>query len=370
MEWTSPGRLSQSTIDINTNFGSIQDMQRLLVLWIIAGGFFVPGTAIAFIQGDLDRLLTTNECPACDLSGALLVGKDLAKAKLVGANLKGADLTKASLRMADLAGADLSLATLSGAVFDAADLFQADLSGAKVDGARFDGAYLAESKLDGDTKTLLAGAAAHQLSQVVAEEKEVLPEKSSESSGLPLASETAAPAAGEASLVAETPPMASEEGAAGPAQLDPPPDEASAVQNPVAALAAAPEITVTEAATVTEPTQQVEDLVKQAKKSGFCIECNFSGALLNNVSMKGLNLARANFTGAQLADGNFKEADLKGAIFRGANLKGAIFNGADLYLADFSGADLSDADFRGAILGGEVLSDATLTGARFDEPKK
>lgn len=51
------------------------------------------------------RLLNTNACPGCDLSGA----------NLRGANLSGADLRNANLSYADLRGTNLQNANLAGA---------------------------------------------------------------------------------------------------------------------------------------------------------------------------------------------------------------------------------------------------------------
>lgn len=139
-------------------------MRKSLSLLTIVGVCSFPAQALAFVQGDLDRLLKDNECPKCDLSGAVLAGMDLSKAKLEGANLSGADLSKASLRMADMAQANLSGANLSGAVFEAADLFQANLTGANTAEALFGGAYLAEASMDESQKVSL-------LSKVEAGEK-------------------------------------------------------------------------------------------------------------------------------------------------------------------------------------------------------
>lgn len=328
-----------------------------------------PRPVAAFVQEDLDRLLKTNECPKCDLSGASFAGKDLAKAKLPGADLRGADLTNASLSMADLAGANLSGANLSGTVFDAADLFHADLSGANIDGARFDGAYLAEATLDIDgQKGVQTGAVPELLPASVSstqglEEKGITPEEAPQ---VPDSSPEKAADAPQLKGRAEE--MGAEVSADVEAAVPAGPhNEALSVPDPVAETAPGT-VSPSEPMPATEATR-IEELLKQAKKSGFCIECDFSRAMLNGVSMKGLNLERADFSEAQLVQVSFKDADLRGTIFRGANLKGAMFKGADLYLADFTGADLSGADFRGALLGGEVLGDANVDGALFDQPK-
>ncbi|MEM9007843.1 MAG: pentapeptide repeat-containing protein [Cyanobacteria bacterium P01_F01_bin.86] len=83
------------------------------------------------------RLLSTNMCAGCDLtgvdlSGAHLIGADLRKANLTGANLswtnlEGADLTKANLEGANLTGAFLTNARLVNADLDNANLSEAQL---------------------------------------------------------------------------------------------------------------------------------------------------------------------------------------------------------------------------------------------------
>jgi Pentapeptide repeats (8 copies) len=125
---------------------------------------------------DLQRLLTTNRCEGCDLSGVNLIGVDLSNAQLqgaklnaanlAGADLSGADLTKvsavgtsfmganlqkttlvkASLIYANLAKAQLNDALLQGTDLQGANLVAADLNGAKITESDFVGANLAEIK--------------------------------------------------------------------------------------------------------------------------------------------------------------------------------------------------------------------------------
>lgn len=137
------------------------------------------GAALAFDQAKLDVFNTTNACRYCDLSGALLNGRDLRgadleyanlsgvdigkadlsarqmekrvlpsnlvavnfrKADLSGANLTNANLARAHLREANLSGANLTESDLSGANLRDADLSGANLSGAKTQGAKLEGA--------------------------------------------------------------------------------------------------------------------------------------------------------------------------------------------------------------------------------------
>lgn len=92
----------------------------------------------------LQQLLSTQDCPQCDLRGAGLV-----HANLAGANLQGANLVRANLSQSDLVGADLSGANLTGASLAGADLSGANLAGANLTGADLRGAYLNDAQLDG-----------------------------------------------------------------------------------------------------------------------------------------------------------------------------------------------------------------------------
>jgi uncharacterized protein YjbI with pentapeptide repeats len=83
------------------------------------------------------QLISTKQCPGCDLTNAGLV-----MANLAGANLRGADLSRANLSRANLMGADLSGANLTGA-----SLFGANLTGANLTGANLNAADLRDTQL-------------------------------------------------------------------------------------------------------------------------------------------------------------------------------------------------------------------------------
>jgi uncharacterized protein YjbI with pentapeptide repeats len=103
----------------------------------------------------LRQLLSTKNCPQCDLAGAGLVTNDLAGAKLERANLVGANLSQANLAGADLRGANLAGASLYGA-----NLSGADLRGANLTGTDLRSAYLTNANVQGiDVRnTYLQGA--------------------------------------------------------------------------------------------------------------------------------------------------------------------------------------------------------------------
>jgi len=96
------------------------------IIAVLLTGVFVLMAATervsAFIQQDLDRLLDSNECRDCDLSGSNLMNADLTGADLEGANFEGANLAGAKLMLADLAGASFKNANLEDTIFSGSDL--------------------------------------------------------------------------------------------------------------------------------------------------------------------------------------------------------------------------------------------------------
>ena len=60
------------------------------------------------VENNVSKLIETDFCPVCDLSGANLDGADLTGAVLEGANLYDANLNGANLTGANLAGAILN----------------------------------------------------------------------------------------------------------------------------------------------------------------------------------------------------------------------------------------------------------------------
>lgn len=92
----------------------------------------------------LRQLLSTGDCPGCDLRGVGLVFADL-----VGADLSGADLRGANLSQADLTAADLTEADLRGASLHSANLSNATLLGANVIGTDLRQSILSQANLLG-----------------------------------------------------------------------------------------------------------------------------------------------------------------------------------------------------------------------------
>ncbi|MBD2021323.1 pentapeptide repeat-containing protein [Leptolyngbya sp. FACHB-36] len=112
---------------------------KSLAIVLLTVGISLPAGAenLEHVQ----QLLSSKQCPQCDLSNAGLVF-----AQLENATLSGANLTRANLSRADLRGADLRGANLTGA-----SLFGANLIGARLDGAILQETDLRASYLEGVT---------------------------------------------------------------------------------------------------------------------------------------------------------------------------------------------------------------------------
>jgi uncharacterized protein YjbI with pentapeptide repeats len=84
---------------------------NILVIGMLSNSILLSNAVQAYNPEDVRRLLDTNACSGCDLTGANLRG-----ANLRGANLSGANLSGANLSGADLSGANLSGANLAGVI--------------------------------------------------------------------------------------------------------------------------------------------------------------------------------------------------------------------------------------------------------------
>ncbi len=117
----------------------------LLIFLILSDVCLVGGlhAAQGKVQENRKRLLETNSCPGCDLTGA-----DLKRANLPGANLQGANLSYAQLHLATLTRANLQNAVLINTELNGANLADADLRGADLRGTNFTDAYIVGIKVD------------------------------------------------------------------------------------------------------------------------------------------------------------------------------------------------------------------------------
>lgn len=92
---------------------------------------------------------------------------------------------------------------------------------------------------------------------------------------------------------------------------------------------------------------------------------------LEDGSLHGAVLERANLQNADLRDANLQSTDLETAKLEGADLRNARLQGADLISAKLEGADLRNANLQDVTLGnanlqGATLGDANLQGATLD----
>jgi uncharacterized protein YjbI with pentapeptide repeats len=106
-------------------------------------------TSAAAMQELVEKLLDTNSCYECDLSGVDLSGEDLSGSDLEGADLSGAILNDTDLAGTNLKGVSLQGAQMRNADLRRADLYKANLSGADLTDADFRGALTDETDFSG-----------------------------------------------------------------------------------------------------------------------------------------------------------------------------------------------------------------------------
>ncbi|MCK9363523.1 MAG: pentapeptide repeat-containing protein [Syntrophales bacterium] len=344
--------------------GAVLDNAQLAgAMWtdgVICGNGSIGACTGVFRQADVDRLLSTNQCPNGHLAGANLAGANLA-----GADLSGADLAGTILSRANLKGAKLISASLEGANLYAADLTQADLGGAILNGADLHEAFLANTNLQRAsmykanlTQAYLPGANldASNLQEANLSytnlSKAILTSANMKWAYMPYANLS------QANLKH--------------AELD-------GINLANADLSG----TVLEM----DGTNGYEGVnLSGARLTGATIvgflrfwKSNLSGVNFAGLTLDlGLNdsdLRNANLNGIKLASDrtywgttDFTGADLTGlssygeVLFPGSSLAGTKLAGANLPLADMSGVNLSGADLSGANLGGVNLSGANLWG--------
>ena len=92
-----------------------------------------------------------------------------------------------------------------------------------------------------------------------------------------------------------------------------------------------------------------------------CNRCDLSGAFLEKLKLRDMELAGANLSEALLAKADFTFSNMKGA-----NLRGADLIEANLYSVYLNKADLTNANLKDASLHGASFVLANLTGANFE----
>jgi uncharacterized protein YjbI with pentapeptide repeats len=108
-------------------------------------------SAVAANPEQVQELITTGQCPGCDLAGADLIGAHLIGADLRNANLTGANLSHANLEGADLTGANLTRANLTKTYLTNASMAKATLSHADMTSAIAYNADISRAVLDNIT---------------------------------------------------------------------------------------------------------------------------------------------------------------------------------------------------------------------------
>ncbi|MCL2930908.1 MAG: pentapeptide repeat-containing protein [Trichodesmium sp. MAG_R03] len=117
---------------------------KIFSAFLVFTAIFPDLPAIAENIQHIQRLLSSKQCPNCEL-----IGVGLVLANLQGANLEGANLSGANLSRANLTGANLSGANLTGTSLFGANLIGANLSGANLAGTDLRSAYLTSANLTG-----------------------------------------------------------------------------------------------------------------------------------------------------------------------------------------------------------------------------
>lgn len=349
---------------------------------------------------NLARLVSTNQCPGCDLSGLNFNRMDLSKA-----NLEGADLSMSTFFLTNLSYANLKNTTLSGAVFGGADLGDADLTGADLRGVSLDSAYLGGTKMTGEVVSTkpYEELGIDDIEKDVYIESQAIPKKAPEqkevnlserrdfnetppvivqkqqepvkekivkpveTSSPPENSVPAAPSAKKSSKMQPVSVPAEEPDKGKPLQVAKADiakeqqivQEKSATESSLVQTKAVPAISAPVLETIEVTVDDKDKLLNLERllDTKSCYGCDLSGLDLSGKNLKKVDLEKADLSGCNLEKSDLRKANLKGTLLVDANLKKARLDKADFYKADLRGADLTgasqkDADFDGAELEG------------------
>ncbi len=318
-------------------------------------------------KANLQKLIKSNSCRGCDLSGVNLNRVDLSDADLEGANL-----SKAKMYLTNLSRVNLRNADLRGVVFGGADLGDADLRGADLRGTALDGAYLGGTLLDG--KFVITKP--YEKDGISEIEREVYIEDPSKPKQKPKTKEiVVAPRR----VFEEPPPALPEKKAVSEVVIKENYPQAPEVKKPT--LLKPIEI---EAELLTEKNEgdsgpveidlnrgrgaENQNLAAEKKKrdnaarlfdTKKCYDCDLSGVDFSNKNLAGADLEKSDLTNANLEKTDLRGANLKGALLIQANLRGADLKKADFYRADLTGADLTGANTESTL-----FDSADLSGSR------
>ncbi len=304
---------------------------------------------------NLEKLIKTNSCRGCDLSGINLTRVDLSDA-----DLEGADLSKSEMSLVNLSRANLRNADLRGVALGGADLADADLRGADLRGTSLDGAYLGGTLLDG----MFVTTTPYENVGVSEIKKEIYIDDPSKSKQKPQAKEiVVAPR-----RVFEEPPPTL-------------PVKESYPQSPeVKKMTFIKKVVIEEEEKVEIAGdsgvqkdifssegrgEKNRNLAADKKKrdnlarlfdTNRCYDCDLSGMDLSNRNLNGADLEQSDLTGCNLEGADLEEANLKGALLNNANLRGANLKNADFYRANLTDADLAGANTESTLFDSAELS--------------
>ena len=111
-----------------------------IFIFLIFNNFLILNT-YSYSEEDLEKLLKTNTCINCDLSGA-----DFKKANFSYANLQGSNLNGANLWRADFSNSNLKNCSI-----EQANLKRVNFKNANLNGATFSWSIIRHAIMDGST---------------------------------------------------------------------------------------------------------------------------------------------------------------------------------------------------------------------------
>ena len=383
----------------------------LLVLLLLSEVCFVSvvHAAQGNVQENRKRLIETNSCPGCDLTGA-----DLNRANLPGANLQGANLAYAQLHLATLTKANLQNSVLKNTELNGANLADADLRGADLRGTNFTDAYLVGIKLDRKNllkptaeqavaestppaKPAISAATGKDEKSVPAEQNGFLrrtwggmmglifgsdasEEQAMESKNADLSQRSVSDTLSnsnslESSVETEKSSVLTTDKVSFPVaspivvaeELVVEPDEDEVVEETKEVIHSTKKLVLEKKSSdavaapkekaVFDSTAEIEKNKLRLLETKKCYDCNLAGVDLTGKNLSGADLEGADLTGSKLVEANLENANLKGAILVKADLRNAKLKNADFYKANLSKADLSGAKLEGALIEDAQVSD-------------
>ncbi len=364
-----------------------------VIFAVIFSGNISSGAESVTSHENLQKLIKTNSCRGCDLSGVNLNRVDLSHADLEGANLE-----QARVYLTNLSSANLRNANLKGVVFGGTDLGGADLRGADLRGAVLDGAYLGGAFLDG----MMVTTELADNSDLTGIEQEVYINNPEKPKKKPVKNEVIV---GKRRVFQEPPPVlkktritklektypkppkikkvlmpgkinlgtelgnkgAGKQNSRSGASIGETKDKPASLNRMAQPQQANEHLTAVKRPTAgrfsdkkenTIPSKEKMKVLQKFLDTNRCYECDLSGIDFSGKDLEDSDLEKADLTGCSFAKVDLEGANLKGAVLIHADLRDADLRGADMYKADLTGANLTGARMEGALLDGAVLPDS------------